>query len=305
MSRAVLYHETGGPEVLRVEQVEDPVPGPGKVAVRVRAAGINPFDAKARAGIIALKTAFPRRIGSDFAGTVEAVGEGADYPDGSPVAVGDEVAGRAAGSHAERVIAAAEGIARRPDAVPPEVAGGLNVPGLTALSMTVTVPIGPEDTVLVGGATGAVGLIVCQLAASSGARVIGTASPRHHDFLRGIGVQPVAYGPGLADRIRAMTDSITAVNDCHGREALDAGVELGVPVERICSIAGGAAIEELGVLPAERDARTAQNLAGLLDRFAAGELTMPVAATFGLAAVADAYRAVESSHDPGKIILLP
>lgn len=303
MSRAALYDEVGGPEVLYVGQVPDGQPGPGKVAVRVHAAGVNPYDAKVRSGFISLDTEFPRRIGADLAGTVEAVGEGAVFWDGSPVEVGDEVAGRGPGSIAERTIASADGLTRRPESVPVDVAAGLNVPGLTAVSCLATVPVTGGDTVLVGGASGAVGLVVCQLARAAGAAVIGTASPENHDFVRSLGAQPVAYGDGLAERV-AQIGSPTAIIDCHGRDALDAGVALGVPTDRMVAIAAYAALKEIPAHNVERSARTAENLAKLLDEIAAGRLLFPVAKAFPLDDVADAFAAVEGSHAPGKIVVL-
>lgn len=304
MSRAALYDQTGGPEVLYVGEVSDPPPGEGKVAVRVRAAGLNPYDSKVRSGFAASQASFPRRTGGDFAGTVEAVGEGAAYWDDTPIAVGDEVHGRAAGAIAERVVASASELARRPGALPIEVAGGLWVAGLTAVSVLATVPVGEGDTVLVGGAAGGVGLVAAQLAVAAGARVIGTASERNHELLRSLGVEPVAYGPGLADRVAAL-GGVTAVYDCHGREALDAGVALGVPTGRMVAIAAYAAIDELGVHNVERAARTPENLTRLAAQVVAGDLVVPIAATYPLDDVAAAFAALESSHAPGKIVVLP
>jgi len=304
MSRAALYDQTGGPEVLYVGEVADPEPTPGHVVVRVKAAGINPFDAKARAGIIPMPAPFPRRIGSDIAGTVEAVGEGAVYWDGTPIQVGDEVLGRAPGAVAEKVLAEAAGLARRPEALPVEVAAGLHVAGLTAVSLLATVPVGDGDVVLIGGAAGAVGLTASQLAIARGARVVGTASERNHELLRSVGVEPVAYGEGLVDRLRPL-GPFTAVYDCHGRDALDAGVALGVPVDRMVAIAAYTALDELGVHNVEREARTAENLARLAEDVAAGRIVAPVAATFPLDEVADAYAAMEGPHAPGKIIVIP
>lgn len=304
MTRAALYDVTGGPDVLYIGEVSDPAPGPGEVVVRVRAAGLNPFDSKQRSGFVPSQAPFPRRIGVDLAGTVEAVGDGAAYWDGSPVAVGDEVLGRGSGTVAERVLASASDLTRRPSTLAVEVAGGLDVAGLTAVSCLATVPVGERDAVLVGGAAGGVGILTAQLAVAAGAHVIGTASPRNHDLLRSLGVEPVAYGEGLPDRVRAL-GSVTAVIDCHGRNALDAGVELDVPVDRMVAIAAYAALEELGVHNVERAARTAQNLAGLADRIAAGTLVLPVAATFALDEIAAAFGALEDSHGPGKIVILP
>ncbi|MFV0319214.1 MAG: NADP-dependent oxidoreductase [Microbacterium sp.] len=304
MTRAALYDQTGGPEVLRIGTVEDAQPGPGEVVLRVRAAGLNPIDSKIRTGFVPLNAPFPRRVGSDVAGTVEAVGDSAVYWDGTPIVVGDEVFGRGEGSIAERTIATADGIAKRADSVPLEVAGGLWIAGLTAVSCLVTVPVGEGDVVLVGGASGAVGIVAAQLAAAAGAHVIGTASERNHEFLRSIGVEPVTYGGGLTARVREL-GTVTAVMDCHGREVLDAGVELGVPVDRMVAIAAYAALEELGVHNVERDARTAENLAKLGDRIADGTLVLPVADVYSLDDVVAAFTALEGSHVPGKIVVTP
>lgn len=304
MTRAALYDSIGGPDVLYVGTVADVEPGPGQVAIRVHAAGLNPVDAKRRTGFVRSDEPFPRRVGSDLAGTVDAVGEGASYWDGTPIAVGDEVFGRGEGAVAERAIAAAGELAKRPDAVPVEVAGGVWIAGLTAVSCLATVPLGEGDTVLIGGASGAVGLIAAQLALAAGARVIGTAGERNHDFLRSIGVEPVAYGEGLASRVEAL-GPVTAVIDCHGREALDAGVALGVPTGRMTAIAAYGALDELGVQNVERAARTAENLAGLGERIAAGTLVVPVAGVFSLDDVAAAFTELESAHAPGKIVVTP
>lgn len=299
-----MYNEAGGPEVLFVSEVEEPSPGAGKVLVAVEAAGLNPYDAKARSGVIPSDAPFPRRIGGDFAGSVIAVGEGASYTDGAPVSVGDAVMGRAAGAVAEQVIARAAEIAQRPEALPVEVAGGLHVAGLTAVSCLATVPVGEGDVVLVGGASGAVGLVASQLAIARGARVIGSASVANHDFLRSLGVEPVEYGEGLADRVREL-GAVTAVMDCHGRDALDVGIDLGVPVDRMVAIAAYAALDELGVHNVERDARTPENLRALAEDIAAGRIVFPVVATYPLDEVVEAFQALESSHEPGKIVILP
>lgn len=304
MTRVVQYDEVGGPEVLRIREVQTPDPGEGKVTVRVRAAGINPFDAKMRSGFFPVETPFPRRLGSDLAGTVTAVGVGATYWDGTPVAVGDEVLGHGAGALAEQVVVRAENLTRRPEGLSIEAAGSLHVPGLTAVSVLHTVSVGAGDTVLVGGGSGAVGFLVAQLAAATGAQVIATANPRNHEMLRSAGVIPVAYGEGLADRVREL-GQVTAVYDCHGREALDAGVVLGVPVDRMAAIAAYAAIEELGVLNVERGSRTTQNLASIAEQVADGSLVFPIAQTFPLDSVVEAFQALETSHAPGKIVVTP
>jgi NADPH:quinone reductase-like Zn-dependent oxidoreductase len=304
MSRAALYDTTGGPEVLYIGDAADPEPGTGQVVVRVQAAGLNPVDAKLRGGFIPSDAPFPRRVGSDLAGTVVAVGDGTVYWDGTPVSVGDEVLGRAPGAVAERALAEAAELTLRPHELPVDVAGGLWVAGLTAVSCLATVPIDANDIVLVGGSGGGVGIMAAQLAVATGARVIGTAGPHAAGLLESLGIEPVAYGEGLVDRLPP-AGTITAVIDCHGREALDAGVALGVPVDRMVAIAAYGALQELGVHSVERSARTAKNLAGLAHGIAAGDLMLPVAATFPLDDVSAAFEALESSHASGKIVVLP
>lgn len=308
MAKVALYDQVGGPEVLYIADVEEKAPREERVAVQVQASGLNPYDAKVRSGFIQSKAAFPRRIGSDMSGVVTEVGEGAVYWDGTPVEVGDAVMGRAFGAVADRAVAKADGLARRPEGVPVEVAGSLNVAGLTAFSCLVTVPVGPEDTLLVGAASGAVGMIVCQLALSRGARVIGTAGKRNFEFLTSLGVTPVLYCDGLAERVSDITEEtgpVTAVVDCHGREALDAGVALGVPVDRMTATAAYAALEELGVQNVDFEARTPENLAALANEIAEGRLTVPIAGSFALEDVVEAFEALEKSHAPGKIVVIP
>lgn len=304
MSRAAQYDRNGGPEVLRLVDVADAQPAAGTVIIRVRAAGLNPFDAKVRTGFIASDAPFPRRVASDVAGTVIAVGDASIYWDGTAVQVGDEVFGSAAGSAAEHATAQAKNLVRRTHVLAPEIAGSLNVAGLTAVSVLATLPVGPDDTVLVGGASGAVGFVAAQLAIAAGATVIGTASERNHEMLRSAGVMPLTYGDGLAERMGAAGE-ITAVFDCHGREALDAGIRLGVPADRMVAIAAYDAIDELGVRNAEREARTPENLSMLAEEIVAGRLVFPVAQAFALDDIALAFAALETARAPGKIVITP
>lgn len=304
MARAAQYRTTGGTEVIEIVQIDDPQPAAGRVVIRVAAAGLNPYDAKVRSGFIPSNAPFPRRIASDVAGTVVAVGEGAVYADGWPIEVGDDVFGSAAGSAADVAVAQASNIARRPEGLAIDVAGSLKVAGLTAVSVLATMPVGEGDTVLVGGAAGAVGFVAAQLAVAAGARVIGTASARNHELLRAVGVIPVTHGDDLEARVRA-AGGVTAVFDCHGRDALDAGIALGVDPGRMVAIAANDAVDELGVNNVERAARTPENLVRLGERIAAGDIVFPIAQTFALDEIVAAFQAVESSHAPGKIVIIP
>ncbi|WP_156160875.1 NADP-dependent oxidoreductase [Demequina maris] len=306
MQRAVLYDRPGGPDVLRVAEVPVPEPGPTDVIVEVRAVGINPYDAKARSGLIPLDTPFPRALGGDFAGVVSAAGADARYWDGAPVAPGDEVLGWGAGTLRERLAVPSSHLARKPAAVPFEVAGSLSTPGQTANAAMGVLEPGEGDVVLVSAAAGAVGFLFCQLALAAGAVVVGTAGPGNHARLRDIGVITVEYGPGLVDRVRAAAPTgITAVQDNFGREAIDAGLALGVAPDRICAIADRAAVAELGLRSPGRYERRADVLDRLVRMVADGTLALPVQAVVPLDRVAEAFRLLETRHLHGKVVVAP
>jgi NADPH:quinone reductase-like Zn-dependent oxidoreductase len=306
MSRAVRFDEYGGIDVLNVAEVEDPVPGPGQLLVRVKAAGINPGEAKIRQGMLHDRwpAAFPSGQGSDLAGVVEAVGDGADG-----FQPGDEVIGftdnRA--SQAELVVIDAENATRRPTGVSWEVAGGLFVVGATAWAAVRAVSLSQGDTVVVAGAAGGVGSLAVQLARRAGATVIGLASEHNHEWLRGHGVVPVTYGEGVADRIRqAAPGGVDAFIDTVGPPYVDLALELGVAPDRIDTIADFAAVAEHGVKAdgnaVGASAGTLAELAALID---AGDLELPIAASYPLDQVRDAYAELERNHTRGKIVLVP
>jgi NADPH:quinone reductase-like Zn-dependent oxidoreductase len=306
MARAVRYDNYGGIDVLNVVDVEDPVPGPGELLVRVKAAGINPGEAKIRDGMLAKQwpSTFPSGQGSDLAGVVEQVGDGVDA-----FAPGDEVIGftddRA--SQAELVVIPAENATPKPAGVPWDVAGGLFVVGATAWASVRAVGLSSGDTVVVSGAAGGVGVIAVQLARRAGATVIGLASERHHEWLRAHGVLPVTYGDGVADRIRAAApDGVDAFLDMVGGGYVELALELGVAPDRINTIADFAAVEKHGVKSEGNavgaSASTLAELAALID---AGELDVPIAATYPLDQVRDAYRELADNHTRGKIVLRP
>jgi NADPH:quinone reductase-like Zn-dependent oxidoreductase len=304
VSRAVRYDDYGDVDVLNVVEVEDPVPGPGQLLVRVKAAGINPGEAKIRDGMLAERwpSTFPSGQGSDLAGVVEQVGEGVDA-----FARGDEVIGFTdeRSSQAELVVIPAENATRKPAGVSWAVAGGLFVAGATAWASVRAVALSSADTVVVSGAAGGVGVIAVQLAVRAGATVIGLASERHHEWLRAHGVVPVTYGDGVADRIReAAPGGVDAFLDLVGGGYVELALELGVAAERINTIADFAAIEKYGVKSEGNavgaSASTLAELAGLID---AGELEVPIAATYPLDQVRDAYRELAENHTRGKIVL--
>ncbi len=216
--KAVRFDEYGGVDVLKVADVPQPQPGPGQVLVQVKAAGINPGESKIRAGLLHSRwpATFPSGEGSDLAGIVAGTGPGV-----TRWSAGDEVIGwtdnRA--SQAEYVVVEEQNLAAKPAALPWEVAGALYVAGATAYAAVRAVQLTEGDTVVVSGAAGGVGSIAVQLARLAGATVIGLASEVHHEWLTGHGVIPVAYGDGVADRIRQVTDKVRRVRR-HGWRGL-------------------------------------------------------------------------------------
>lgn len=304
MSRAVRFEEYGDVDVLDVVEVEDPVAGNGELLVRVRAAGINPGEAKIRQGDMhaMFPATFPSGQGSDLAGVVEQVGDGVPG-----IAVGDEVIGftdnRA--SQAEMVVIEAENATPRPAGVSWDVAGSLCVAGATAWASVRAVSPEAGETVVISGAAGGVGVIAVQLARRTGATVIGVAYERHHEWLRAHGVVPVAYGDGVADRIReAAGDGVDAFLDMVGGGYVELALKLGVASERINTIVDFAAVQAHGV-KSEGNAvgASARVLAELASLIAADELEIPIAATYPLAQVRDAYRELADNHTRGKIVL--
>jgi NADPH:quinone reductase len=305
-ARAVRFDRYGGIEELSVREVEVPSPPTGEVQVEVRAAGVNPGEASIRQGYMdaMFPATFPSGEGSDLAGVVVEVGDGVSSFD-----VGDEVLGwtdRRA-SQAEFVNVPEDHLIPKPPALAWEVAGGLYVVGCTAYAAVRAVDPGPGDTVVVSAAAGGVGSVVVQLLTGRGAGVIGIASEPNHQWLRSVGVVPVAYGDGLADRIRKEAPSgVDAFIDTFGPEYMTLAVELGVPTDRIETIIAFDAAQAIGAkTEGSAVASTPEILAEVADLVATGAVTVPIAATFPLDQVQDAYRAVEQRHTRGKIVLVP
>jgi NADPH2:quinone reductase len=316
MSRFVVATEFGGPEVLSLREEPDREPGPGEAVLEIRAAGINPADWKAYGGAFGRDPSLlPMRIGSEAAGVVAQVGEGAEGPAG-PLAVGDEVIGfRLTGAYADRLVVPAGALVPKPAALDWAAASGLMLTGATAVHALTATQVGEGGTVLVHGASGGVGLMLVQLARARGARVIGTAGRREGaDLVRRLGGEPVRYGDGLADRVRELAPGgVTAAVDAVGTdEALDVSLELVPDRQRIATLANFARGPQAGVRvlgngpgadpgTAVRDAARLE-LVRLVDE---GVLTVVVAGTYPLDAVADAHREGMTGHVHGKLVLVP
>lgn len=301
--KAVVIRAFGPPDVLHTADVPLPLPGPDEVRVRVKAAGVQPFDLAVREkGWVppGLNIRFPQILGNDFAGTIEQAG---DYV--TDFAAGDDVIGWALlASYAEYVVVPASQIVRKPPSIPWAEAGALAASGQTAHTALQELRVGEGDTVLIHGAAGGVGTMAVQLARALGATVIGTASERNHDFLRDLGANPVAYGPGLGERVRALAPGgVDVALDAAGRDALRVSVDLVPDRERIGTIVDGELAAELGVRMI-RSQRSAARLTELAELCAAGKLKVRVRRTFPLEEAAAAHRELASGHGQGKVVLM-
>lgn len=303
--RAVRFDSYGGIDVLEVREVEDPVAGPGQVLVAVRAAGINPGEIGIREG--RMRERFPSTLpsgqGTDLAGVVRSTGEGVE-----DLAEGDEVLGwtEQRASQAELVVVPAEQLTPKPAGVPWEVAGSLFVVGMAAYNSVEAVAPKAGETVVVSAAAGGVGSVAVQLAARSGALVIGLAGEANHDWLRAHDIVPVTYGDGQQERIReAAHGTVNALIDTFGGGYVELAIELGVAPDRINTIVDFDAVQRHGVsAQGTHSNASAERLAELAGLVAAGELELPIARTFRLEEVRDAYAALSARHTHGKIVLL-
>lgn len=301
--RRVQFDRLGGPEVLEVVEVEPPHPGPGEVRVHVRAAGLNPLDAKIFEGRPTANPhtiEFPSGNGGDFAGSIDELGAGV-----TSLALGEAVfGGRQFHAQADFVVVSAERLVRTPGGLDVIVAGALDGVGRTAWASTASLSLTPDDVVFVSAAAGGVGVLACQLALRSGATVIGSASEQNHDFLRDLGVIPVRYGPTLIDELRdAAPAGLTAALDNNGRESVDAALAAGAPPNRINTIADYAAPKDYGVGFVGGSAAGPAELEQLAILIAAGEIMLPIDSVFPLERVSEAYERLIAGHVRGKIVL--
>jgi NADPH:quinone reductase-like Zn-dependent oxidoreductase len=301
--KAVRFSQFGGPEVLEIVDLPDPHAGPGQVRIAVRAAGVNPSDWKKRKGL--MDSELPQTLGYEAAGVVDELGEGV-----ADAAVGDRVFGLSAEGAAQAELAVLSWYAP----IPPS----LDFPGAAALPAAVETATraldqlasggesGSGSTLLINGASGSVGSAAVQLAVVRGARVIGTASPANHEYLRSLGAEPVAYGEGLVERVRALApDGVDTALDVAGSGVLPELIELAGGPEHVVTIADFGGAQEHGVRFSSGDAgRAVHALAEIGELIGSGRFSLPVAQTFPLAEVAEAHRVSEGGHVRGKLVLL-
>lgn len=297
--RAVRFHQYGDPQVLTLEDAPEPHAGPGQVRIRVRAASVNPIDWKIRAGYLAemMPTTFPAVPGSDAAGVVDEVGDGT-----TGVTVGDEVFGLAvSGSASDLAVLGAWAPVPSTWSVEQAAAAGLvsttAIAGLDALGDLA------GRTILLEGAAGGVGSAAVEIAVARGATVIGTASERHHDFLRSLGATPVTYGEGLAARVAAVAPGgVDVALDLAGSGSLADLVAIVGDPAKVATVADfGAAA--LGVTMVQGAANASANLALAAELGTAGSYTPRIDTTYPLRQAAEAHAYVQAGHAQGKVVL--
>lgn len=314
MAVVVQYSRFGGPEVLEVVEVPTPSAPPDGVVVEVRAAGVNPIDSKLRSGLRSSPPLTgPRRVGSDAAGVV--IETGAQVGGWS---VGDEVIVRGAdGAYASHVVAYPRQLVAKPKTLSWEQAGAIGVPAGTAFQVLTSLGVTRGDTLLIHGGSGAVGQAAVQFAHAWGATVVATSSVANHARLVELGAIPIAYGPGLADRVRAVSpQGIDVALDAAGTtEAIETSLELVADHNRIGTIVLGAKAAELGIrawaggspvpLTAHEQALRREAIDAVAELVRRGEFEIEISRRLPLSAAAEAQRESESGHVRGKIVLLP
>jgi NADPH:quinone reductase-like Zn-dependent oxidoreductase len=297
--KAVRFSRFGGPEVLEIVDLPDPHPGPGQVRIAVRAAGVNPSDWKKRQGL--MDGQLPQTLGHEAAGVVDELGDGV-----ADVAVGDRVFGFCAEGAAQAELAVLSSYAPIPPSLDFPTAAALPAAIETATRALDQLGVQDGSTLLINGASGSVGAAAVQLAVVRGARVIGTARPANHEYLRSLGAEPVAYGEGLPERVRALSpDGVDVALDVAGSGALPELIQLAGSPQHLVTIADFAGAREHGVrFSSGESGRAVHALAQIGALIESGRFSLPVAQTFPLAEIAQAHHASEHGHLRGKLVLL-
>jgi NADPH2:quinone reductase len=311
MERSWIAVDFGGFDVFREVEVPVAAPGPGEVTIEIRAAGMNPADYKhvSRKGDPAL---LPLHIGYEVAGVIRAIGPDTEIASGGGV-VGDEVlAFRISGGYASAVTVPAKDVFAKPANLSFPEAANLLLAGSTAAEALHVIGAAAGETILVHGASGAVGVSALQQARDLGVRVVGTSSEARFDEVRKFGGIPVLYGEGLEERVRdAAPEGISAAIDTVGTdEAIEVSLAVVADHKRIVTIAAGGSAAREGIIgiggqmPASAKFRD-EARASLIQLAANGKLVVPIARTFPLDDALEAMKLLSGQHPGGKLSLLP
>jgi NADPH:quinone reductase-like Zn-dependent oxidoreductase len=297
--KAVCFRRFGGPEVLEIAEYPDPHPRPGQVRIAVRAAGVNPSDWMKRQGL--MDPELPQTLGYEAAGVVDEVGAGV-----TDVAAGDRVFGFSADGAAQAELAVLAYYVPVPASLDFAAAAALPSSIETAARALDQLGVASGGTLLINGASGSVGGAAVQLAVARGARVIGTAGPASQDYLRSLGAEPVAYGEGMTERVRALAPAgVDLALDAAGSGVLPELIELAGSPEHVITIADFAGAQSYGVRFGRGDAGRAlyvlHEITGLIE---SGRFSVPPVRAFPLAEVAEAHRVGEAGHVRGKLVLV-
>ncbi len=296
--KAAQFSRFGGPEVLVIVDLPEPHAGVGEVRIRVRAAGMNASDWKKRSG--QMDQELPQTMGYEAAGVVDEIGERV-----SGVQLGDKVVGIGGGGAAQAEFAVLSTWAPIPASL--DFVGAAALPSTveTAARALDQLSVTEGSTVLINGASGSIGSAAVQFAVHRGARVIGTGSPATHDYLRSLGAEPVAYGDGLTDQVRAITpNGVDLALDVAGSGVLPELIDLAGGAENVITIADVPGAKQYGVRFSRGDEGRAEYAIGLAMQLTdEGTFRIPVGRTFPLADVAEAHRVGESGTVRGKLVL--
>ena len=296
--KAAQFSRFGGPEVLEIVDLPDPHPGPGQVRIVVRAAGLNASDWKKRQGL--MDQELPQTLGYEAAGVVDELGEGV-----TDAAIGDRVFGLSADGAAQAELAVLSFCAPIPPSLDFAEAAALPAAVETAWRALDQLGAGSGTTLLINGASGSVGSAATQLAVARGARVVGTAGPASQVYLRSLGAEPVTYGEGMAERVRALApDGVDLALDVAGSGVLPDLIDLAGGAEHVLTVADFQGARKYGVrFSRGDDGRALHALTEIGPLVESGRFSLPVARTFPLAGIAEAQRASEQGHVRGKIVL--
>jgi NADPH:quinone reductase-like Zn-dependent oxidoreductase len=296
--KAVQFKTFGGPEVLEIVELPDPHPGPGQVRIAVRAAGVNASDWKKRQGL--MDQDLPQTLGYEASGIVDELGEGV-----TDVEVGDRVFGFCIDGAAQAELTVLAYYSLIPKALDFNVAASLPAAMETAARALDQLGVNAGVTLLINGASGNVGGAAVQLAAARGARVIGTASSKNLDYLRSLGAEPVAYGEGMKDRVRALAPAgVDLALDVAGNGVLPDLIELAGSAEHVITVADFEGARQHKVRFSRGDeGRALYVLCEVGELVSSGKFKLPAVQTFPLCEVAQAHLIGEAGQATGKLVL--